>query len=316
MGYGEGAPARLPPSFFFFGGGGGALREERCALSFASLLRHARRLFFFSFFFPTGALRHPRCALYAARPFFLFPLFISFFFPFLFFFFFPFSFCFSTSAPLTPPATAPPQQVERNWWAMRYAAGGRHDDRPFILSVMKVEGRALKYASDRLRNDEEIVLAAIGNNPRSLLYASPELRTNLTFVRKAVRIDGRALRYADGALQDDVQLVDDAVMDGNLLKSWVQNPEPRVEHLPGSLGRQVVRWARSVSSGVILEEDVPHEVYAKFVGYPVGGNPERDERLVEDYPAIGWKFRAELNSEEDASVAEPEGERVSYETVE
>ena len=74
-----------------------------------------------------------------------------------------------------------------------------------MLTVVKIDGRALRLAALHLRADEEVVRVALNSNALgSVPFASAELRRDRAFMLDAVKRDGGCLRYcaADWLLRD------------------------------------------------------------------------------------------------------------------
>ena len=52
------------------------------------------------------------------------------------------------------------------------------NNREYVLSMVKQDGKLLDLASERLQDDEEIVMEAVKQNPISLEFASSRLKDN------------------------------------------------------------------------------------------------------------------------------------------
>ncbi len=106
------------------------------------------------------------------------------------------------------------QCVKEDSCILKYASEQLRHDREFILSVMKVNGRALQYVP-HFRNDKEIVMQHGG----SLQYASNELKSDKDVVMAAVKQVGWTLHYATNELKNDRDVVMSAVIqDGHALR--------------------------------------------------------------------------------------------------
>lgn len=56
------------------------------------------------------------------------------------------------------------------------------NNREYVLSMVKQDGKLLDLASERLQDDEEIVMEAVKQNPISLEFASSRLKDNAKIV--------------------------------------------------------------------------------------------------------------------------------------
>ena len=106
------------------------------------------------------------------------------------------------------------------------------NNREYVLSMVKQDGKLLDLASERLQDDEEIVMEAVKQNPISLefassrlkdnakivmesvsrvgwtaCYASEKLRANKEIMLSGLKIDGQILYYVSKELRDDKEAV-------------------------------------------------------------------------------------------------------------
>ena len=95
--------------------------------------------------------------------------------------------------------------VQRDWYALRYAAPELKADKEIVLAAVQQSGHALTYAAPEMKADKEIVLAAAQRHGDALRYAAPELKAEIE--RSAATAGVDIAEYVHGALHPIVAYV-------------------------------------------------------------------------------------------------------------
>ncbi|MGR3974051.1 MAG: DUF4116 domain-containing protein [Candidatus Rhabdochlamydia sp.] len=101
--------------------------------------------------------------------------------------------------------------IKLNEKALRCVSQELKKDHDLVMMAVQGNGEVLRYASEELRNDRDIVIAAVKKNVEALRHASEELRNNQDIVMAAVKRNVEALCYASEKLRADRDFVMNAI---------------------------------------------------------------------------------------------------------
>ena len=130
------------------------------------------------------------------------------------------------------------------------------NNREYVLSMVKQDGKLLDLASERLQDDEEIVMEAVKQNPISLEFASSRLKDNAKIVNelKHFKISINGTRPIEEAIITSggisVKEINPKTMESKLIKGlYFAGEIIDVDCLTGGYNLQVA-WSTGYTAGI------------------------------------------------------------------
>lgn len=85
-----------------------------------------------------------------------------------------------------------------------------HDDRDFILELVREDGKAIEYASEELKRDKSIVMEAIKTKTRAIDFIDKSLQEDKEVVIENIKLHGEKglPKLASDTLRNDKDVID------------------------------------------------------------------------------------------------------------